>query len=100
MIVHLRNLARTAPGFDPDHLLTFSITIAESAASDDARRTVFQKRLVDAMRAIPGVVDVGFGNRVPMTGCCLSASISAEGRPVESKAVERISLVMDCFRDM
>jgi serine phosphatase RsbU (regulator of sigma subunit) len=94
LIVHLRNLARTSPGFDPDHLLTFSVTIADSAASDDARRTVYQKRLVDAVHAIPGVVDVGFGNHVPMDGCCLSATISAEGRPVEAKAVERTSFVI------
>ncbi|HEY7287822.1 MAG TPA: ABC transporter permease, partial [Vicinamibacterales bacterium] len=94
LIVHLRNLARTSPGFDPNHLLTFSVTLAESATSDDARRTANQKRLADAIRAISGVVDVGFGNRVPMNGCCLSATISAEGSPVDSKAVERTSYVI------
>jgi predicted permease len=94
LIVHLRNLARTSPGFDADHLLTFSVAIADSIASDDAARVSYQRRLAQAVGAIPGVASAGFANRLPLTGCCLSVTIYREGHPVDSKAVERTSYVI------
>jgi putative ABC transport system permease protein len=94
LIVHLRNLARTSPGFDADHLLRFSVAIADSIASDDATRVSYQRRLADAVGAIPGVAAAGFANRLPLTGCCLSTTIHREGHPVDSRAVERTSYVI------
>jgi predicted permease len=94
LIVHLRNLASTPPGFDPDHLLTFSVSIADSIASEDAARVSYQKRLSEAVGALPGVVGAGFANRLPLEGCCLSTTIYREGHPVESSSVERTSYVI------
>ena len=94
LIVHLRNLSGTSPGFDADHLLTFSIAIADPIASSDATRVSYQKRLAEALGTIPGVADAGFANRLPLTGCCLSTTIYREGHPVDSKAVERTSYVI------
>ena len=82
------------PGFDADHVLTFSVGLADSIASDDAKRVLYQKRLVDAVSAIPGVDVTGFANRLPLTGCCLSVTISRDGHPIESRAVERTSYVV------
>jgi putative ABC transport system permease protein len=94
LIVHLQNLGRTPPGFDADHLLTFSISIPDSIASDDAARPSYQKRLVEALAALPGATGAGFANHLPLTGCCLSTTIHREGHPVESRAVERTSYVI------
>ena len=94
LIGHLRTLARTSPGFEADHVLTFSVGLADSIASDDAKRVLYQKRLVDAVSAIPGVDVTGFANRLPLTGCCLSVTISRDGHPIESRAVERTSYVV------
>jgi predicted permease len=94
LIVHLQNLARTSPGFDADHLLTFSVSIADSIAADDAARASYQKRLAEAVRALPGVTGAGFANRLPLMGCCLSTTVYREGHPVESRAVERTSYVI------
>jgi len=94
LIVHLRNLARTAPGFEADHVLTFSVAIPDQKKKDDAARVRFERRLADAVAAAPGVADAGFANRVPLSGCCLSTTIYREGHPVESRAVERTSYVV------
>src|SRR6266850_2340930 len=94
LIVHLRNLARTSPGFDADRLLTFSVTIAYPIASNDAARVSYQRRLAEAVGTIPGVDGAGFANRLPLTGCCLSVTIYRDGHPVESRAVERTSYVI------
>ncbi|HMF95514.1 MAG TPA: ABC transporter permease [Vicinamibacterales bacterium] len=94
LIGHLRALARTAPGFESDHLLTFSVSIQDEFASDDAARVRYEKRLLDAVAQVPGVIDAGFANRVPLSGCCLSTTIYREGHPVESRAIERTSYVV------
>src|SRR5262249_24035837 len=69
LVVHLRNLARTSTGFEPDGLVTFSVSLPDAVASDDHLRTSYEKRLVEALSAVPGVVDAGFTNHVPLTGC-------------------------------
>src|SRR5262249_21983606 len=91
---HLRSIARTVPGFEADHVLTFSVSIPDQFASDDAARVRYERRLVDAVAGAPGVVDAGFANRVPLAGCCLSTTIYREGHPVESRAIERTSYVV------
>jgi putative ABC transport system permease protein len=94
LLVHLRTLAATAPGFDADHVLTFSVAIPDQFGSDDAARLRVEKRLADAVAEVPGVVEAGFANRVPLSGCCLSTTIYREGHPVESRAIERTSYVI------
>jgi putative ABC transport system permease protein len=94
LLGHLRTLAGTAPGFDPDHVLTFSVAIPDQFGSDDAARVRYEKRLADTVAQVPGVADAGFANRVPLSGCCLSTTIYREGHPVESRAIERTSYVI------
>jgi putative ABC transport system permease protein len=94
LIAHLRALARTAPGFAADHVLTFAVAVPDQTGWDDAARVRFERRLADAVAAAPGVVAAGFANRVPLAGCCLSTTIYREGHPVESRAVERTSYVI------
>jgi putative ABC transport system permease protein len=94
LIVHLRDLLRTAPGFDADRVLTFSVTIARSTATDDAAVVRVEKRIADAVAAVPGVTAAGFASHLPLTGCCFSTTIYREGHPIESRAVERTSYVV------
>ena len=93
LIVHLQNLARISPGFETERLLTFSVALADSIESNDASRVSYQRRLVDALEAIPGVTAAGFANQLPLAGCCQSTTIYREGRPVDSMAVERTSYI-------
>ena len=79
LIGHLRNLARTSAGFDTDHLLTFSVTMPESIAAKDETRVPYQRRLTEALEAIPGVTGAGFANQLPLAGCCLGGTIYQEG---------------------
>ena len=93
LILHLQNLVRISPGFDAERLLTFSIALPDPIESNDAGRVSYQRRLVDALEAIPGVSAAGFANQLPLAGCCQSTTIYREGRPVESIAVERTSYI-------
>jgi hypothetical protein len=52
-----------------------------------------QRRLVEAIDAIPGVEDVAFAQLLPMKGCCWPANIFPDSGPVQSDPSSRTSLM-------
>jgi len=94
LVIHLRNLSRTSAGFDADHVLTFVLSVPGTIAHHDEKRIPLQRRLVDALRTIPGVDEVAFANQLPLDGCCLGTTIYPEGRPVDLSASQRMSLMV------
>jgi predicted permease len=78
LIVHLRNLTRVATGFDPDHVLTFQLTLPD-AVRLSPRRVPYQTSLVEALEAIPSVSRAGFANDLPLDGCCSGGTVHPEG---------------------
>ena len=90
LIVHLRDLGRVPTGLNPDGLLTFSLTLP--ASTPTAGRTQLQKRLLEAVRAVPGVTDATFTNQLPLEGCCQGGTVHVEGRPAADDT-RRVSFV-------
>jgi putative ABC transport system permease protein len=91
LLLHLRNLSRTAAGFDTRDLLTF--VVSAPAATVAEGRTAFQARVIEALARVPGVDEVGFANQLPLDGCCLTANIYPDGRPVDTSEAQRTALV-------
>jgi predicted permease len=79
LLDRLASLRQTSPGFDPDHLLTFSISIPDSTLKNDGRRSAEEMGLNRALGAIPGVTAVGSVNQLPLAGCCFSTRVYPEG---------------------
>ena len=78
----LRSFARVIdvdPGFRPDHLLTFRISLPRAKYANDTLRTEAMTRLTAAMRAVPGVVDAGGTSNMPFGGNWSTASFNVEG---------------------
>jgi predicted permease len=90
LIAHLINLSRVSPGFDPDHLLTFQLTVTDPS-KETADRLQFQKRFTSALEGIPGVTSAALTSQTPLAGCCFSTTLYPEGRPASPEAVQRIS---------
>jgi putative ABC transport system permease protein len=59
----------TDPGFDPTNVLTFTVAIPQVKTPDDAAGTAFRKRLVDRMREVAGVKEVGMISCAPVSNC-------------------------------
>ena len=91
LIVHVRDLSRVPTGLNPDGLLTFSLTLPGQAANS-GQRTQLQKRLLEAVRAAPGVADATFANQLPLGGCCQGGTVHVEGRPAADDT-RRVSFV-------
>src|SRR5262249_44280983 len=92
LILHLRDLSRTPAGFDAEHLLSFGISIPGTIAADARTRVPFQRRLVEALHAIPGVEEVAFASQLALDGCCMGTNIYPEGRQADLNASQRMSL--------
>jgi predicted permease len=103
LVAELYRLTRVSPGFDPNHLLTFQLTVSTDSSPDKAARAAYQRRIVDALESIPGVENAGFTSQLPLDGCCFSTAIYAEGAPPEVNRGERVAFLPvnpDYFRTM
>jgi putative ABC transport system permease protein len=65
------------PGFDPEHLLVFSVGLASSA--DPAQQDAFYKQVVDRLEVLPGVQAAGAVSRLPLAGGNSSRTFSIPG---------------------
>jgi putative ABC transport system permease protein len=77
----LRTLARLHAieiGFRPDHLLTLRTTLP--AAKYRGRQLAFFDRVVDGVRALPGVEDAAYASQLPFLSAGNTQSYRVEGR--------------------
>jgi serine phosphatase RsbU (regulator of sigma subunit)/cell division protein FtsX len=94
LALRLRTLGTTSPGFDPDHLLAFSVDVPAPMGPDGSMRPPgpYLRQLADAVSAAPGVMMAGFSNQLPLDGCCWSTTIEREGHPPGN--TERTSFII------
>lgn len=71
----------TDPGFDPSNALTFTIAVPAVKTPDDAAGAAFRRRLVDRMREVPGVLQVGLISCAPVSNCHWGTFYTAENAP-------------------
>lgn len=78
----IRSFARVVgvdPGFRPDHLLTFSVSLPSVKYSNDTVRARVLDRLAKTLAATPGVVSAGGTSNIPFGGNWSTGSFSVEG---------------------
>jgi putative ABC transport system permease protein len=74
------NLGKIDPGFRSANVLTFRTTLPESAYPDPPRRVAYVNRLLERLRALPGVEAAGATTALPMMGVNWHASVTVDGR--------------------
>lgn len=62
------NLLGTNPGFHPEHVLTASLSLPSATYKDKMAVASFYTRLLEEVRATPGVTAAGAGSDLPWTG--------------------------------
>ena len=85
------------PGFDPAHLLTFSLALPPS--TDPARQLAFYRQVLEQLRGLPAAKSVGAVSRLPLSGGNSSRSFNVPGSGDEYSADIRVS-TPDYFRAM
>ncbi|MBY0493754.1 MAG: ABC transporter permease [Cyanobacteria bacterium] len=71
----------TDPGFDPSNVLTFTVAVPGVKTPDDASGLAFRKRLVDRMRELAGVTEVGLISCAPVSNCHWGTFYTQENAP-------------------
>jgi predicted permease len=88
-------MRQVQPGFvRPVEVQTFRIALPAAIIRD--RRQVAQtyEQIADRLKQVPGVVDVGLANRIPMDGRIGAAPVSVEDRPVSgTPPLRRIKMI-------
>ena len=92
LVTQLNNLNRLRPGFDPEHLVTFQLTMGGPQFPDDKKRIAYQKKLVESLQTIPGVTNAALISHLPLDGCCYSTELYPEGRTLSLGTVLNTSL--------
>jgi putative ABC transport system permease protein len=91
---------RSAPGFNPDRVLTMRIAPPEAKYSTFQRGETFYGDLYERLRSTPGVRSVGAINALPLSGFGGDRTFYIEGRTVtrpEDQADEEVRFVTPAY---
>ena len=86
MLKSFRRWVAVDPGFEPEQVLTFGVSLPNSKYSTDEQQVAFFDRLRHEIAALPGVVSVGGNVSLPMTNNNWTRSFRVEGYTPPPKA--------------
>jgi len=89
-----RHLQRADLGFDPHHVLTFSLLLPDSNEPDGRKEAAFDERVMESLQRIPGVESVAATTELPIFGLSATMEMKIAGHPAplpsEPKAELRV----------
>ena len=82
MLRSMWNLQQVDPGFDPNNVLTFRL---QTTSRHRAMTTGYPylQQMIDRVKALPGVTDVGLAAHLPMSGYSWTMAARRSDRPLE-----------------
>ncbi|HWS87826.1 MAG TPA: ABC transporter permease [Pyrinomonadaceae bacterium] len=82
LVQSLLNLRRVDPGFNPENVLTLSVSVPPSKYPRE-RGADFYSRLLERVAALPGVTAASATSSLPLSGEAATTGFDIEGRPAE-----------------
>jgi len=79
MVRSFARLLSIGPGYDPDKLLTFQISLPDSRYPKDSNVVAFYREALERISACPGVQSVAISNTLPPSGGETDAAFYVEG---------------------
>jgi putative ABC transport system permease protein len=79
LIKSFARLQGVDPGFDPDRLLTFNLSLPASRYPSDTSQIAFFDQVIPAVSAVPGVRAVGATSVLPFSGGWTTGGFQIEG---------------------
>jgi putative ABC transport system permease protein len=100
LIRSFANLSEVNPGFQPDRAWSMHLAVSRTKHGDDPGVARYLGRLIDRLRAVPGVDAVGIVNRLPMGGQSQMMSVRFEELPDTRVMVDSRSVNGGYFRSL
>jgi putative ABC transport system permease protein len=79
LIKSVAKLQHVSPGFDPDRLLTFNLSLPNAKYPNDTIRQQFFQSMIERVSHVPGVAAVGGTSTMPFGGSWSTGSFNVEG---------------------
>ena len=86
----LASLLSLRLGFEPDRALSIETVISNPAYRPLDERVAFYRRILDRVRAIPGVEAAGYTSHLPLECSCDNNTVVLEGQPIPPPGHENI----------
>jgi|HubBroStandDraft_3_1064219.scaffolds.fasta_scaffold42854_2 putative ABC transport system permease protein len=83
----LGELLRVAPGFRSEHLLTAVVTPDDALCVQPSRCTAFYDRVIERLRALPGVSHAAAASDLPLAGQATWVALDVEDHPLPPGAL-------------
>ncbi|HKV35469.1 MAG TPA: ABC transporter permease [Pyrinomonadaceae bacterium] len=104
MVRSFARLRAVDPGFNPDQLLTMTISLAGSAENTGPKRVAFFNELLQRVDSLPGVQSASAINHLPLGGDVWTVPFLVEGRPAPAPGEKQSGVYRvirpDYFRTM
>ncbi len=81
LIRSFMELQQVSPGFEPRGVLAMQVSLPQNKYADAQARALFGRRMLEQLRALPGVKTAGTSTSLPMSGSNQSGSFNIEGQP-------------------
>ena len=92
MLESARRLASVDPGFRSDHVLTFGVVLPGQAYTDAKNRLSFGMRVVEGLKALPGVRNATIGAYAPMGDMRATRRFARANQPLPATGQEPVAL--------
>ena len=79
MVRSFSRIQAVNPGFDPESALAVQMSLPASKYTTEDQRRAVQQRILDEVRALPGVRAASFISNIPMSGSISTGSFDVEG---------------------
>jgi predicted permease len=83
MIRSFIRLEDVSLGFNPDHVLTLELSLAESKYAQGEQRKVMIQQVIDRLKTLPGVNAAAATTLLPLAGGNFNSAISIEGEELQ-----------------
>jgi len=104
MIRSFYRLQKVNPGFSYEHLTSFTVSLPQKKYQTEAQRGEFFTRLLENLRALPGVESTAAASGLPLGNNGWQTSFVVDGRPLpprsETPLMEACLVTPDYFRAM
>jgi putative ABC transport system permease protein len=81
LIRSFERLLAAEQGFNPDHLLSFEVSLSQASYPNPAKRALFVRRALDEIERVPGVISAGVASRLPLNPGNSTRDLEIKGRP-------------------
>jgi putative ABC transport system permease protein len=97
-------LQKVNPGFSHEHLTSFSVSLPQRKYTNDEQRWSFYNRLLENIRALPGVESVAAASGLPLGNNGWQTSFAIDGQPPppreQTPLMEACLVTPDYFKAM